>query len=108
VITVRLFTTEAGVIYGFSANSHGSGIVCAAVSILVQNAVNSIERFTDGRFSCDYAETGGRLRFEHEDLKNGEPSRDAALLLNSMALGLSGIRDEYKGELKIITEVSHD
>jgi len=108
MITVRLLKTKAGDIYGFSADSHGKGIVCAAVSILLQNTVNSVERLTDDHFICEYAESGGHLMFEHTNLKNGEAARDASLLLNSAALGLYGIQDEYGHEIKIITEVSHD
>ena len=108
MITVRLYKTKTGDIYGFSIDSHGKDIVCAAVSILAQNTVNSIEKFTGDRFECDYEGSGGHLKFEHTVIKSGGCSRDASLLLNSMALGLYGIQDEYKKEIKIFTEVNHD
>ena len=108
MIEVRLFKTKAGALYGFTANSHGSDLVCAAVSILVQNAVNSIERFTEDGFKCEYDEAGGYLRFTHEAIRSGKAVNDASLLLNSLELGLNGIRDEYENEIKIYTEVDHD
>ena len=108
MISVRLFKLKSGAIYGFSVKNHGSGAVCAAVSILTQNTVNSIEKFADGEFLFDYNKSGGFIRFEHIPLKNSEESRDAALLLKSMALGFEGIRDEYKNEINIKTEVKDD
>ena len=104
MIRARIFKNRAGGMYGFSIESHGSGIVCAAVSVLAQNTVNSIERFAGGRFACDYDESGGYLRFEHGPLKNGEASHDAELLLKAMALGLYGIEEEYGDEIKITEE----
>ena len=75
-------------------------IVCAAVSALVINAVNSLERFTDDETSCTANEETGdiELRFA------GSPSHDAALLLDSMILGLEEIEDsrEYKSYIDII------
>jgi len=106
MIGVVLKKTNTGVIYGFSANNHGDGIVCAAVSALVLNAVNSIERFTDDKFICDYDKSGGRFEFEHTLLKNGGASHDASLLLESMALGLRGVMEEYGKEIKIVEEVT--
>ena len=108
MIAIKIYKTAAGEIYGFSADSHGSGIVCAAVSILIQNTVNSIERFTEDKFECDYIESGGHLEFNHPLIRSGGESRDASLLLNSMALGLHGVRDRYKKEIVIITEADND
>ena len=108
MINVRLYKTKAGVLYGFEVKNHGKSIVCAAVSVLVLNTVNSIERFTKDQFVFDYNESGGYINFIHPVLKTGGDSHDAALLLNSMSLGLHGINDEYKNEIKIITEVSHE
>ena len=107
MIDVRIFKRKTGEVYGFTIKNHGNEIVCAAVSILAQNTVNSVEKFTDGAFKCEHDESGGYIFFEHEALKNGGELRDAALLLKSMVLGLEGIRDVYKNEIKITTEVKN-
>ena len=41
----------------------GKDIVCAAVSVLVINTLNSIERFTDDKTSCVSDETAELLNF---------------------------------------------
>ena len=108
MIQARIYKAKTGSIYGFSIESHGNDIVCAAVSILAQNTINSIERFTEDHFVCEYVESGGYMHFEHTSLKNGQAAHDASLLLESMAYGLYGIKDEYNTEIKITEEVEHD
>ncbi|MCI8991366.1 MAG: ribosomal-processing cysteine protease Prp [Eubacterium sp.] len=70
---------------------HGEDIVCAGVSVLVLNTINSIERFTEEEYDLETEESSGRIRF----LLKGVPSEAADLLLNSMILGLEGIRSSY-------------
>jgi len=105
MIAVRIFKNGCGDVYGFEIKNHGKSVVCAAVSILAQNAVNSVERLTDDKFICDY-DKSGYMFFEHPDLKEGGVSKEATLLLDSLSLGLYGIRGEYKNEI-VITEVNH-
>lgn len=78
----------------------GKDIVCAAVSALVINAVNSIEHFTDDETSCVSDEESGTITFRFSQI----PSHDAALLLDSMILGLEEIEDnnEYEPYIDII------
>ena len=53
---------------GFESKGHadyaedGDDIVCAAVSALTFNAVNSIEKFTEDAFQVEQAEDGGYLK----------------------------------------------
>ena len=68
---------------------HGKDIVCAAVSILIINTVNSMEEFTGQVFGTE-SEDG------HIYCTLAKPyDRDAQLLLNSMVFGLQNIRQEY-------------
>ena len=91
---------------GFDMEGHagyddpGKDLVCAAVSALVINAVNSIERFTDDETSCVSDEEKGSIRFRFR----GIPSHDAALLLDSMILGLEEVEEseEYEPYIDII------
>ncbi len=72
----------------------GEDIVCAAVSVLVINTVNSIERLTGDRFHIETEQESGRIDFSLEDGYSG----GAQLLLGSMVLGLEGIQEKYGAE----------
>ncbi len=69
----------------------GSDIVCAAVSILVINTINSIESFTQDVFRCRKDEKKGLIDFRI----SSELSRESRVLLQAMMLGLSGVQEEY-------------
>ncbi|SCX77811.1 hypothetical protein SAMN05660668_00282 [Pseudobutyrivibrio sp. AR14] len=77
---------------GYADN--GQDIVCSAVSVLVINTFNSIERFTDDAFSCDAAEDGGYMSMTFND----DISSESQLLLDSMVLGLDEIHKQYGDE----------
>ena len=82
---------------GFSLEGHadaaesGRDVICAAVSMLVLNTVNSVERFTEDAFRCDAAQDGGYLEF----IFTGEVSDASALLLDSMEAGLQDVEKQY-------------
>lgn len=93
---------------GFSVRDHagageaGEDIVCAAVSALVTNAVNSLEELTDDAFSLQTDESEALIELSFE----GRPSPEADLLMRSLALGLTGIEAEpnYQTYIDIIFE----
>ena len=93
MIKVTIYKTERQEYAGFDMEGHagyaeaGEDIVCAGVSALVINALNSIERFTDDETSCVSDEDTGSIEFRFD----GIPSHDATLLLDSMILGLEEI-----------------
>ena len=70
---------------------HGKDIVCAAVSALVLNTINSIEEFTEDKFSCAQEEKSGLVEF----VIVSEVSKEASLLMDSLFLGLKGIEHDY-------------
>ena len=72
------------------AAEYGKDIVCASVSVLVINTINSVETFTDDDFVCDVEEESGFIKF----IINDELSNESKLLLNSLYLGINGILDE--------------
>lgn len=86
---------KEGSLVGFEASGHamyskeGSDIVCAAVSALTINCVNSIEQLTDESFTSDYDPESDTLSF----MLNNSPGRDAALLLSALSLGIQSIED---------------
>ena len=106
MIKVTIYQSSEGKISGFAIQGHagyaesGSDIVCAAVSALAQNTVNSIERFTKDRFSVDVDGENGGLYLRMEP----GYSKGSKLLLDSLILGLQGIEEEYMDYLDVIFE----
>lgn len=68
----------------------GQDIVCAAVSALVINTINSIEEFTEDAFTCDCAD--GQIR-NWEFTSSVSPETE--LLMNALMLGLVNIQKSY-------------
>lgn len=101
MITATIYKNNAGDIYAFKVKNHDTGIVCAAVSVLTINTVNSIEQFTDEEIKCSHKEKGGYLSLELPRIKSGGKNEAAALLLNSMLLGLNGVLSEYPKSIRI-------
>ena len=97
MIIISIYQNEEGSIIGFGSEGHagfakhGEDIVCAAVSALVINTINSIETFTDDTF--DYQENEKRGHIDFKIIS--ELSNESSLLLNSLFLGLQGISDDY-------------
>ncbi len=95
--TVTVRKNRAGAYTGFTCSGHsgyaaaGSDIVCAAVSVLVINTVNSIERFAQDEMQVRTGEEEGLI----EVVFPNEVSREAALLMDSMVLGLTDVKDQY-------------
>ena len=106
MIKVTIYKTGGHEYTGFDLAGHagfgesGMDIVCAAVSALVINTINSIERFTDDETSCISDEETGRTEFRFSRI----PLHDASLLLDSMVLGLEQIEDssEYEPYIDMI------
>jgi hypothetical protein len=96
MIRVTVFK-EDGSYRGFVSDGHagyarhGEDIVCAAVSMLVINTVNSILEFTDDGLEIESDEDRGLIRADFSDL----PSKETTLLMDSMVLGLRGVLEEY-------------
>jgi len=102
MIRVSINRNSLGRIYGFTARNHGDSIVCAAVSALVLNAVNSIEAFTGETMAVDTPEGGaGYIRVRLPEIEAGRGGKEADLLLSSMLLGLNHIKDQYPSQIKI-------
>ena len=79
-------------------DDYGKDIVCAAVSVLVINTINSIDKFTDNVIEASN-EDGILLKFVNK------PDEDAILLMNSLLLGLEEIQRQYGNKyLRLIIE----
>lgn len=97
MIQVEIIRNASGAYRGFSVEghagyaAHGQDIICAAVSVLAQNTVNSIEKFTDDAFSGEIDEKTGRLSVMFPQ----GVGKDSRLLLDSMVLGIESIVEAY-------------
>ena len=84
-------------IVAFTCNGHAGyakaseDIVCAAISMLVINTINSIETLTKTVPIVETDEKSGYIHCSFED----DVTDNAALLLEAMLLGLSQIQEQY-------------
>lgn len=105
MIKITIYKNQEEEYVGFKCIGHagyaqsGQDIVCSAVSTLVLNTVNSIEKFTYDKFKLETNEEDGLI----ECMFHSELSAEAVLLMDSMILGLQSIQDEYNNEyLKLV------
>lgn len=83
---------------GFRVSGHsgyseaGYDIVCAGISALTINCMNSIEELTEERFSVFQHEDDGVIDYMLDD----KPGIEAEILLKSLVLGLRDLEKEYK------------
>lgn len=95
---ITFYKTKAGLYRGFKCDGHsgyarrGEDIVCAAVSVLVINTVNSLEQIAVEPMEVNADEESGTVECRFTAPKVGEAAR---VLLDSLALGLTRIADEY-------------
>ena len=68
----------------------GEDIVCAGISVLTINTINSIETLTDAVFSVNSDERKGSIKF-----KMTNPTKESTLLLEAMILGLQMMAENY-------------
>ena len=98
MINISIYQNEQDEYTGFRMEGHagyakrGQDIVCAAVSVLVINTINSIESMTEDRFEDRVREENGEIDFR---IISSPISDSAELLLRSLVLGLKGILSEY-------------
>ncbi len=89
--------------YGFKSEGHsgyaaaGEDIVCAGLSALVINTINSIEALTEEAFSLEKDEEKALLALRFDDI----PGKEAALLMDSLVLGIEGIQKQYQQFVKL-------
>ena len=94
-ITVR--KTVGGDYTGFTCIGHsrfanaGSDIVCAAISVLVTNTINSMERLAGQEMKMVTNEEAGLI-----DVRFVSPVRERTVLfMDSLVLGLSEVQKQY-------------
>ena len=104
MIKITIFRNRGGEYFGFDCSGHagyaekGEDIVCAGVSALVINTVNSLEMFTAERFTTQTDEESGQIRLQF----SVSPGHDANLLMKSLVLGLQEIQNTYGNDYIIL------
>ena len=94
---VVFFRTKDQQITGFVSSGHsgfaeeGEDIVCAGISVLIVNTLNSIETLTDAQMVCEEDPERAWIRFSTEEYER----KDVQLLLQSLVLGMTGIEQSY-------------
>ena len=101
---ITIYRNQNQDVEGFFCSGHagfdvsGKDIVCASISVLVINTINSIEAFTSCPFTCEVDEDTADIDFHFtEDI-----TQEASLLIDAMILGLKGIQDDYGNEYIIL------
>ncbi len=104
MICITVFENQAKEYTAFQCMGHaeyaepGQDIVCAAVSALVINAINSVEQLVCDKFKLTTEKESGLIDFSLED----GYSQDALLLIRSLVLGLQGIQKSYGTEYMML------
>lgn len=110
MVRVKVYRTASGEIRSFVAAGHalyddrGKDIVCAAVSILTQTAVNALEANAGVIPRVKVDKETGRLECVLPEGLGPREAERAQIVLESMVTGLRGIAREYK-EYIVLKEV---
>lgn len=93
---IQVSRQEGGIIIKGHANyaEPGKDIVCAAISVLVQNLIQSIEELTQD--TIQYVMSPGTV-----DIKFGNLSEQAQLLVDSFFIGVCSIAEQYPENVQI-------
>ena len=108
MVKVTVYKNENHQSVGFKTLGHagyaeaGQDIVCSAISILTINTLNSIEKFTNDKYSLNVHEENGIIDFRIK----GNPSKESVLLLDAMTLGLSDMAEDkfYRNYIQLTFE----
>ncbi len=97
MVKVTIYKDPDGRYEGFDCTGHaryadvGQDIVCAGVSSLVINTINSVENLTENAAEAESNEETGEIRFRFK----GQADAAGKLLMDSLVLGLEGIQANY-------------
>ena len=89
---------------GFTCLGHaeyadeGEDIVCAGISALTINTINSLGMYTTEKFETEADEESGEIALRFES----PAGHDADLLMKSLVLGLQGIQNTYGDEYIVL------
>ncbi|MEV2909784.1 ribosomal-processing cysteine protease Prp [Paenibacillus larvae] len=92
------YFTANNTIYGFEAKGeafdyYGCSIVATAISVLILNAVNSLQEFTEDAAHIERED--GYIKCTLPNLQKDKGSREAAVILQSLNYGLNTLQYAY-------------
>ena len=97
MISITVYRNQKEEYLGFDCLGHagyadsGEDVVCAGVSALVLNTINTIACFTGEKFTTDTDEDTGKILVKFEQ----PAGHDAELMMKSLVLGLQEIQNNY-------------
>jgi len=103
---ITFYRDHQGKPAGFQAKDHagyaeeGQDIVCAAVSALVINFLNSFEQLTEDAGTYHTSEDDAVIEFR----VSGTCSKEGQILLDSLVLGITNIESEYRPYIHVVFE----
>ncbi len=98
MVQITVYKNRKGEYTGFETIGHagyaeaGQDIVCAAISVLTINTINSVSELTTQKFTYEEEAEIGKMIFQ---FATEGPEEKAELLLASMVLGIQGILESY-------------
>ena len=101
---VSILKGTDGTARGFEMEGHammaayGRDIVCAALSVLAINTVNSIESFTDDEMEVESDNRRGYLKC----VSTSPLSEGGKLLMSSFELGIRSIEEQYGSKFVVL------
>ena len=101
---ITIFRNHDGEYLGFTCLGHagyadeGEDIVCAGISALTINTINSLGMYTAEKFETEADEESGEIALRFES----PAGHDADLLMKSLVLGLQGIQNTYGDEYIVL------
>ena len=104
MINVTIYKDSSDNYTGFKLKGHagfaeaGHDIICAGVSALVFNTVNSIEEITEDHFELQMNEKKGLMELLFTDAI----SYESQILMKSLVIGLNGISEDNGNYLQIV------
>lgn len=114
MIKGTFFRTESGTIHQFCITGHagagkyGEDIVCAAVSALTLNTINSVSSLADIEMKVEMdQENGGFLEATISEGLTQEQKNVTQILLESLLLGLESVQEQYQQYIQIKTITNH-
>jgi len=101
VIVATILHNKDGLSVGFTVKCHGVPIVCAAVSMLAINTINSMDKLlglTEQDYYCKWNDEGGFIGFALR--RASLRTTGAGLLLDALVLGLSDVSERYPQDIR--------
>ncbi|MCR5705145.1 MAG: ribosomal-processing cysteine protease Prp [Eubacterium sp.] len=79
----------------------GEDIVCAGISVLTINLINSLEQLSEDAFSVKEDEETGYIKVWMSYEEEEEPSYESQILFDSYLLGVEYIEKDYNEFVKL-------